>query len=148
LPTVKPLPLTYAVAILRLVFEDEDTWRRVRDAALAPHALGDSPLVVIDDPDYAGLDVSLLAATAPEAYDEGQIIVFDKVSREHPDHPLLIIDYYAYIDEQDEEQFTPGSLRITPDQVHSVHANLSLANMDFEYYVAHADAEGIYRGST
>jgi hypothetical protein len=59
---------------------------------------------------------------------------------------LLIIDYYAYIDEEDEEQFTPGSLRITPDQVHSVHANLSLANMDFMDFVAAADTDRVFRG--
>ena len=59
---------------------------------------------------------------------------------------MLVIDYYAYIDEEDEERFTPGSLRITPDQVHAVHVNLSLANLDFADLVAHADSEGIFRG--
>jgi hypothetical protein len=84
---VKPLPNTYAVAILRVDFNDEPVWQRVRDAALAPGTLDDTPLVVIDDADYAGLDLTLLAAAAPEAYEEGQLIVFDEMTREHPTTP-------------------------------------------------------------
>ena len=49
------------------------------------------------------------------------------------------IDFYAYIDEEDEGWFTSGSRRFTPDQVHRVHANLSLAKMGFWSHKAHAD---------
>lgn len=142
---MKPLPVTYASAVLRVDFEDDDAWQRVRDAALAPFSPADSHLAVLDDRDYEGLDLTGLAE-APKNYEERVLIVFDAQSREQPDNPLLLIDWLADEDEDDEEHFIPRAVRVLPGQVQTVETNLTLGNMDFEDFAEKTDADGIFRG--
>ena len=141
---MKPLPVTYNTALLRVDFVDDEVWQRVRDAATRPLTSGSvSHLVVIDDRDFEGLDLTV-PASQPDAYEERVLLVFDRLSREHPDHPLLLVDWLAYID--DDDHVTPGAMRVTPEQAQLVEGNLQLANMDFEDYLAYVDAEGVFRG--
>jgi len=127
-------------------FDDDPAWERVRDAALAPlRPGGAASLVVIEDRAYEGLDLSGLAK-APEDYGERVLIVFDAQTRKRPDNPLLVIDWLAEIDEEDEDRYIPRSMRATPEQVLSIEVNLSIANMDFDDYVANADPDGVFRG--
>ena len=142
----KRLDVAHNTALLRVDFDDDSIWRRVRDAVLAPLTPGDvSNLIVIEDKEFEGVDLARLE-TAPEGYEKRVLIVFDRQSREHATHPLLLIDWFAEVDEDDDERFMPGAIRIAPEHVPEAEINLSLANMDLDDYVAHADQEGIFRG--
>ena len=59
---------------------------------------------------------------------------------------MLLIDWFAEVDEDDDERFLPRAVRIAPDHVAEAEINLSLANMDFEDYAAKAGPGGIFRG--
>jgi hypothetical protein len=142
---VKPLPDTFTPALLRVDFADEHTWQQVRDVTLRPLTAGAvSHLAVIDHPKFDGLDLTG-ATECPGEYQERIPLVFDRVTREHPDHPLLLIDWLADEDEDDEERFIPGALRVIPSEFREIEVNLTLANMDFVTFANSADADGILR---
>jgi Trm5-related predicted tRNA methylase len=142
---VKLLPDTFTPALLRVDFADEHTWQLVRDVTLRPLTTGaESHLAVIDDPEFDGLDLTG-GVERPGDYQERILLVFDRVTREHPDHPLLLIDWLADEDEDDEERFIPRALRVIPSEVREIEVNLTLANMDFETFANSADADGIIR---
>lgn len=143
---MKPLPSVYEAVLLRTDFADQQVWEQVRDTALASLWGSDAPtLIVVDDRRYSGEDFGDLSEP-PEGYEKRVLVVFDAWARAHGDHPLLVIDWFADVDEQDEERFIAGSLRAAPDQVQTVEGNLSMANMDFDDFLAAADADGVFRG--
>jgi hypothetical protein len=139
---VKPLPPTLSPLLVRVDFTNEATWLDVRDRAMAETAEGfRSDLTVVEDRDFEGQDFTKLSA-APSHYEARLVVVFDEQSRKHSDHPLLIVDFLAEVDRDD---YRPGWVRAIPEQVHSVEANLSLANLDLRDFVNSADADGIFR---
>ena len=143
---MKPLPSVYDAVLLRTDFADQQVWEQVRDTALASLWGSDAPsLIVVDNEHYSGEDCGDLSEP-PEGYEQRVLVVFDAWARTHADHPLLVIDWFADVEEQDEERFIAKSLRATPDQVQTVEGNLSLANMDFDDFVAAADEDGVFRG--
>ena len=62
--------------------------------------------------------------------------IVDRASLKSQAFSVLVLDLYA----------EPGqTFRATPDAMASVHANLSLANMDFEDYADSVDPDGVFR---
>ena len=63
--------------------------------------------------------------------------LIDRVSIESPEFPILVLDLFT----------EPGrTFRAIPTYIPSIHANLWLANMDFEDYADSVDPNGIFRG--
>ena len=143
---MKPLRSVYEAVLLRTDFADQRVWEQVRDTALVSLWGSVAPsLLVVDDDRYDREDLSDLS-TPPEGYEKRVLVVFDKLARTHEDHPLLVIDWLADVDEEDEERFIAMSLRATPDQAQTVQGNLSMGNMDLEDFLAAAAMDGVFRG--
>ncbi|MGW8884617.1 DUF6924 domain-containing protein [Streptomyces sp. NPDC055749] len=142
--------------IIRTDYRDEVAWQAVV-ADLAQPWGGDSkfePSVhLVDDPAWADLTPDEVLKEARQ--DENLSVVFlaDRVTMHSADHALLALDiaeeedldpmyYQELIDSR-----LPREFRTVPAGVHDVHANLSIANMDFAEFAeaAFADPDRIYR---
>jgi len=125
--------------VLRTDFSDQRTWEALRAAVQAP--VGPDRFLAnvefIDDPRYSGLGTEqLLGAFAADGAPTF-VIVADRTTMAHPEHPLLVIDLHR---ERGRE------LRAIPSAVQSIENNLSIANMDFAEFADSADADGVFRG--
>lgn len=136
------MPPSLSPLLVRVDFENEATWTSVRDLVLAETAGGyRADLTVVEDRAFEGRDFTLLASQ-PRGYEPRLVAVFDQQTREHPAHPILIVDFLAEIEGDD---YRPGWVRVAPEEVHSVEANLSLANLDLRDFVNNVDADGVFR---
>ncbi|MFJ5645648.1 DUF6924 domain-containing protein [Streptomyces sp. NPDC093223] len=108
--------------IIRTDFSDETAWQGVQAPLLAPWSIGgyEPHVHVINDPAWAGAAADDVIA-AVSADDE------------------------CYSDEEFEAY--SGSGRTLPIAIHDIHANLSIADLDFADVAeaARADAAGIFR---
>jgi len=156
---MKQLPATERALCVRTDFSDDDKWKSVcasfqelpaEDlmtygeivklyAAIGQHV--DPPrcdLELIDDPAYANISLDELLKLIPQPPSHPVLIVVDAKAISHADHPVLIVD----VDQE------PGrSFRAIPSQVDSIENNLWIANLDWEDFADHVDAQGIYRGT-
>ncbi|NIW50173.1 MAG: hypothetical protein GWN30_36980, partial [Gammaproteobacteria bacterium] len=86
---------------------------------------------------YQDITKEELLARIPINYDHSFIMLVDRMTFEHPDHPLLVIDLYD----------DPGrEFRAVPSQIQGIENNLSIANMDFEEFAGAVDEDGVFRG--
>jgi hypothetical protein len=64
-------------------------------------------------------------------------LIIDRASMESPESPVLVLDLFE----------EPGrTFRVVPSNVPNVHANLWLANMDFQDFADSVDPDGVFRG--
>jgi hypothetical protein len=132
--------------LVRTDFTDDAAWERIVSALTRPVDFGDGDvddggyvpnIKPISEPAFEGLDPEALG----RAYDEemvGYVLLADSASMEHKDEITVL-----YVDLYDE----PGrAFRCSADEVASIEANLAIANMDFEDFADHVDADGVFRG--
>lgn len=131
------LPATPAALVLRTDFSDDAAWDAVCAASAAESLEGFmADLSFVSDPAFAGMTVEQVAALTTASYRTFLFIV-DHVTVTDPEMPLVAVDMH------DE----PGRwFRVVPGRVWSVENNLSLANMDFREFAAHADPDSVFRG--
>lgn len=131
--------------LVRVDFVDDNAWATTREAALSP--LGpevEANIVVVDDRAYDGVDFAALREP-PTGYEARVLLCFDRHTREHPESPLLLIDWLGdYVEAED--RYLPRSLRVTPGHADSIAVNLTLANMDVDDFARSAKQDGIFRG--
>jgi hypothetical protein len=119
-----------------LEFSDERNRAAGRSTGRPIEELG-TPLEIIDDHDYADATCEqVLSFLRPDSV-HGFLFIADKMCMEHPDHPLLVVDLYHE---------RGRSFRAIPSQIFSIHANLSLANMDWEEFADNVNEDGVFRG--
>ncbi|MFD8636297.1 DUF6924 domain-containing protein [Streptomyces sp. NPDC059533] len=150
----------FAALIVRTDYGDEAAWRRVTEELGRPWGLdGDfeARVHLADDPSWAGATPEQVLAAVGRDEELSVVFVADRTTMTSPHRTLLALHVRA---EDEDEHLDPeyyGQLvdspparefRTTPAGVHDVHANLSLANMDFEDYAEAAgeDPEGVFRG--
>lgn len=136
---MKTIPNTENALVLRTDFSDQAAWVEICGELRKPvgtlHFL--AYLDYLNDMEYAGLTKKQLLEVMPHGYNHSFIIVADQKAMTHPEHPLLIID----LSEKSEHEF-----RAIPSQIQGIQNNLSIANMDFEEFMAAADQDGVFRG--
>jgi hypothetical protein len=109
---------------------------------------------LIDDPAWA--DAAPDEVLTAVRRDENLSVVFiaDRVTMQSADCALLACDVWAEDEDLDPMYYQelidsppPREFRTAPAAVHDVHANLSIANVDFEEFAeeASADPEGVLR---
>ncbi|WP_328908072.1 hypothetical protein OG230_00285 [Streptomyces sp. NBC_00234] len=142
--------------VIRTDYDDEAAWQAVM-ADLA-QTWGDdgefeASVHLIDDPAWADLtrDEVLTAA----GRDENLSVVFlaDRVTMQSAHRALLALDLAEdegldpMYDQELIDSPLPREFRTAPAGVHDVHANLSIANLDFAEFAeaAFADPDRIYR---
>ncbi|MGW1336295.1 DUF6924 domain-containing protein [Streptomyces rubiginosohelvolus] len=151
----------WAPLVIRTDYTDDAAWGEVV-AALERAVEGErdweAAVHLVEDRRWDGVtgDEALAAA----ARDEELSVVFlaDEVTMRSPLRPLLALDLGADDDEDLDPVYyqelidspPPREVRVAPDAVHMVHANLQLANVDFPEFVqdAAADPDGVVRDVT
>ncbi|MET7411295.1 DUF6924 domain-containing protein [Streptomyces rubiginosohelvolus] len=151
----------WAPLVIRTDYTDDDAWREVVAAlerAVEGEREWEAAVHLVEDRRWDGVtgDEALAAA----ARDEELSVVFlaDDVTMRSPLRPLLALDLGADDDEDLDPAYyqelidspPPREVRVAPDAVHMVHANLQLANVDFPEFVedAGADPDGVVRDVT
>jgi hypothetical protein len=144
--------------IIRTDYSDERAWQEVVAALMAsrPGPLGDGTIEpsvhIVDDPAWAeaGVDEVLAAVST----DECLTVVFlaDQKAMQSHHHGLLAVSVVTRERLEDDKAYEAmiafgREFRTVPAGVHEIHANLEIANMDFDEFAeaAHSDPEGVYR---
>lgn len=149
----------FSAVIIRTDFTDEAAWREATlELERSSHYDGDpaESYDVVDAPELAGADTdAILTAISAneELWDQVSVVfVADSTTMRADHHALLAVTTMTREDFDDDEEYEAmvGSgreFRTEPSGVHSIHANLELANMDFEDFLssAHEDSEGVFR---
>ncbi|MGW3325626.1 DUF6924 domain-containing protein [Streptomyces virginiae] len=133
----------FEALIIRTDHVDEQGWQAVIAALIQPW--GERDMYVVDDPAWSGatVDEVLQAVSADE-----ELSVFflaDHVTMRSARHALLAVTTIPEEEYEESREFG-REFRTTPAGVHDIHANLSIANMDFEDYAAaaHEDPEKVF----
>ncbi|GHJ37341.1 hypothetical protein [Streptomyces sp. TS71-3] len=149
----------FSAVIIRTDFTDEAAWREVT-AELDSSSQDDDPAEsydVVDAPELDGADTdAILAAISAEEELWNQlsvVFVADGTTMRAGHHALLAVTTLTREDIDDDDEAYEAMVefgrefRTVPSGVHSIHANLELANMDFEEFSsnAHEDPEGVFR---
>ncbi|MBD0737262.1 hypothetical protein BGM09_28875 [Streptomyces sp. CBMA29] len=146
----------FAALVIRTDFSNEGAWQAIVTALAQPWGYNselESRTHIIDEPDWAGA-ASEAVIDALEGVDEVPVIfIADAVTMTSPHQALLAIDRSPEEDFLDPiydreiiDSPSPRELRSTPAGVHAIHANLTLANMDFSDYAEAAaeDPTGVF----
>lgn len=134
--------------LVRTDFSDDDRWRELALAAMAPVDSGmdddstfEARLTCIDHRGNDGLTVEALVERIgddPPYY----AFIADSISMTHPEMPILVVDCG-----RPDFGHEPGrTFRVIPDQVQSVENNLSISNMGFRDFADAVDDDGVFRG--
>lgn len=147
----------FAALIIRTNYDDEAAWHAVVADLMQPWGENDefeARAHLVDDPVWAeAVPDEILAAVSR---DENLSVVFvaDHVTVQSAQHALLALNMWGEEEDLDPMYYqelidspSPREFRTAPAAVHAVHANLSLANVDFEEFAAAAstDPEGVLR---
>jgi hypothetical protein len=125
--------------VIRTDFSDDRAWTQVRTALNTPTTEGFLATVeFIDQRRYDGATVERLLPLFPPSVHRAIAFVADSATLQRPDHPLLVVDLLG--------EHRGRTFRVIPSEAWGVENNLSLANMDWEEFADHVDADGVFRG--
>ncbi|WP_327128776.1 DUF6924 domain-containing protein [Streptomyces sp. NBC_01727] len=147
----------FAALIIRTDYNDESAWQAVATGLTQLWGENGAPeayVHLIDDPAWA--DATPDDVLTAVRRDENLSVVFiaDRVTMHSADCALLACDVWSEDEDVDPMYYQelidsppPREFRTAPAAVHDIHANLSIANMDFEEFAeeASADPKGVLR---
>ncbi|MFD9030690.1 DUF6924 domain-containing protein [Streptomyces sp. NPDC059567] len=135
--------------VVRTDYGDESAWQEVR-AALAADA--DLTALVVDDPAWAGAAADEVLAAVAGDEELGVVFLADATTMTSSHRGLLAVTTETRADFDDDEDYARLTefgtrFRTVPAGVHSINANLAIANMGFEEFAAEArrDPDGLFR---
>ncbi|RKE02889.1 DUF6924 domain-containing protein [Streptomyces sp. TLI_171] len=149
----------FAALIIRTDYTDEAAWRAVVEEVSRPWGMDgeyDAEIHLVDDPVWTGATAEAVVTAVMRDEYLSVVFVADDVTMKSARHALLVLDP---VHEDEDEDLDPmyyqelidsppaREFRATPAAVHEVHANLSIANMDFQEFAAAAlaDPDGVLR---
>lgn len=147
----------FAALIIRTDYNDEAAWQAVVADLMQPWGENselEAHVHLIDDPVWA--EVTPDGVLTAVRRDENLSVVFvaDRVTMQSAHCALLACNVWDEDEDLDPMYYQelidappPREFRTAPAAVHDVHANLSIANVDFEEFAeeASADPEGVLR---
>ncbi|WP_234443631.1 DUF6924 domain-containing protein [Streptomyces sp. NRRL B-24484] len=151
LPAVTGRP-DFAALVVRTDFGDEPAWRSLLAALSGPCGDGavEADVHVVDDPAWSGAAVGDVIAAVSADEDLSVVFLADDTTMRDPEHALLAVAVVTRDECENDEEFAThsGSVRAVPAGIHEIHANLSIANLDFVDVVetARLDPAGVFRG--
>lgn len=137
--------------MIRTDFAHEDEWTRLRAAIVEPQTEDEFEAHVefVDDRAYEGVTPERLLRLVPADSSERFVFLVDTETLTHPDRPVLVLNLYDWVEGLEDQGKGPrygDTFRVVPAEVHSVEANLALANMDWEEFADGVDDDGVFRG--
>lgn len=142
-----------AALVIRTDFGDEEGWRAVLAELSKPWEFADgdieSFLHIVDDPAWAGATADNVITALSGNEELGVVYLADHLTMDGRDHALLAVAVLTREECESDEEFEAysGAVRTVPAGIGEIHANLSIANLDFADVVAAAQADpaGIFR---
>ncbi|GJF32743.1 hypothetical protein KNE206_54430 [Kitasatospora sp. NE20-6] len=142
-----------AALIIRTDFGDEAAWQAVLAELSKPWQFDSDDvepyLHVVDDPAWAGATADDVITALSGNEDLSIVYLADRVTMNDHDHALLAVAVLTREECESDEEFEAngGAVRTVPSGIGDIHANLSIANLDFADVVdaAQADPAGIFR---
>ncbi|MFB7944733.1 hypothetical protein ACFC6L_07395 [Kitasatospora phosalacinea] len=142
-----------AALVIRTDFGDEEGWQAALVELWKPWELAGEEvgphLHVVDDPAWAGAAVDDVIAALSGGGGRGVVYLADRLTMVGPDHALLAVAVLTREGCGSDEEFARygGAFRTVPAGIGDIHANLSIANMDFADFAnaARADPTGAFR---
>ncbi|MGW3630913.1 DUF6924 domain-containing protein [Streptomyces sp. NPDC005122] len=137
--------------MMRTDFSDETVWRAVCAESLRPWGDGDyeAHVHIVDDPVWAGATADDVIAAVSADEDLSVVFLADQITMRDHEHLLLAVAVLTRVECESDEEFEAygGSVRTVPASIHDIHANLSIANLDFADVTeaARTDPAGIFR---
>ena len=142
-----PAPPDLHGLLVRTDYSDDVAWDELRELLGRPDADGfTASLTYLDDRAYDGVTLDGLLAMSFEDPEIPYVLIADRVTMEHSEHPLLVVDLYRDEDDDEPPADDRPMFRALPEQVASITANLEIANMDFEEFADRVDGDGVFRG--
>ncbi|MFK0229874.1 DUF6924 domain-containing protein [Streptomyces sp. NPDC090303] len=138
--------------VIRTDFSDDEVWNAVVEELGRPWGpYGEIPSSphVIDDPDWSGATAEDVLAVVEAQENVSAVFLADRQTMETSTRALRALTK-VWDDEKDFEfvyfqpavgSTEPQDFRIAPAEVHTVHANLTLGNVDFSELAAAASME-------
>lgn len=124
--------------VVRTDFSGDDQWKRLRNEVSNRGEAFQAYIDYIDDADYKNMTPEQVAAAYADQNERiGFLFIADEETLSDPEFPILVVDLLS----------DPiRTFRVVPEWIWAVENNLSLANMDWEDFADHTDADGVYRG--
>jgi hypothetical protein len=152
--TVKSSRSDYAW-VIRTDFSDDQQWAAIKALISAPQRESGREYYAyvrfVGSDAYRDKLPQDLVHSLPDNYPYKFCFVVDRKCTENPEHPVLVVGF----DPRDLKSYkrpprsTPAdeiaTFRALPNQIQSIENNLSIANMDFEEFASHVDADGVFR---
>ncbi|MEV4330962.1 hypothetical protein AB0K02_10515 [Streptomyces sp. NPDC049597] len=142
----------FAALIVRTAYDDEAAWQAVVTDLTRPwgdECEYDADVHIVDDPAWTGATPDDVLAAVRGDEDLSVVFLADKVTMQCAHRGLLALAVHDGEDDVDpmDGDPPPREFRTVPTGVHTVHANLSIANMYFEDYAetAFTDPDGVFR---
>ncbi|MEU9235173.1 DUF6924 domain-containing protein [Streptomyces subrutilus] len=144
----------FHAVVIRTDYGDQSAWNTLTAELMQPWGENYEALAhFVDDPAWAGATVDDVRDAASVDPELTVLFIADSVTMGSAHHALLAVNLRseeeddAFEDEDESVRDFGREFRTIPPQVHSIHANLSLANMDFEEFAAAAeeDPEKVFR---
>jgi hypothetical protein len=134
-PVLRP---TYATPLVRTHFGADEAWVRLQGVIGTPSEEGFLAGVdVVEDAGFDGLGVDAVLAALPDDLNQAVLFIADVVTLTDPELPLLAVRLLP----------VPGqTFRVIPPWLWAVENNLSSANLGWEDFAEHLDADGVFRG--
>jgi hypothetical protein len=135
-PVPGALSVTEHPPLVRTDFTDDAAWGALRDAI--GDAVGEfrANVTPVSERTFDGATLARVVELAGAA-GHSFAFVADGEALRNPEHPVLVVDLADEVGR---------SFRVIPSEAWSVENNLSLANMDFDEFLAAAGDDGVFRG--
>ncbi|MFF4903146.1 DUF6924 domain-containing protein [Streptomyces sp. NPDC001068] len=142
-----------AALVIRTDFGDEEAWQAVLAELLKPWDFDDGEvdpyLHIVDDPAWAGAMADEVLASLSGDEELSIVYLADGVTMNDHDYALLAVAVLTREECETDEEFEAygGSVRTVPVGIGRIHANLSIANLDFADVIeaARASPAGVFR---
>ncbi|MFE3113277.1 DUF6924 domain-containing protein [Kitasatospora indigofera] len=140
-----------AALVIRTDFGDAAAWRAVRAELSKPWGDGDlEPYVhVVDDPAWDGADADAVVAAVSADEELSVVFLADSTTMRDHDRTLLAVAVLTRDECGSDEEFeaSGGRVRTVAAGIEDIHANLSIANLDFADVrdAARLDPAGVFR---
>ncbi|GAA1236527.1 hypothetical protein GCM10009665_28350 [Kitasatospora nipponensis] len=143
----------FAALVIRTDFGDEGAWQAILAELVKPWEFDsgdvDPYLHIVDDPAWSGAAADEVVATLSGDEELSVVYLADRFTMDDDEHALLVLAVLTREECESDEEFEAysGSVRTTPGGIGHIHANLSIANLDFADVLdaAQSDPAGVFR---
>ncbi len=133
------LPKSENPIVLRTTFQNDSAWNNICTEIISPNKEYGflARVEFINDSSFENYTHDRILGDTNSAYVYSFIFIVDSVTLSHAEHPILCVAL---------KNDKGKSFRVIPSQMWGVENNLSISNMDFEYFSMSVDSDGVFRG--